>query len=77
MNKDVISGLPLFSRGKVREMYDLGDHLLMVASDRISLFRCCLTDGDSWQGESSNQPVCLLVQSHGRHRSPSHGYDRR
>jgi phosphoribosylaminoimidazole-succinocarboxamide synthase len=38
MNKDVISGLPLFSRGKVREMYDLGDHLLMVASDRISCF---------------------------------------
>jgi phosphoribosylaminoimidazole-succinocarboxamide synthase len=38
MHKDVISGLPLFSRGKVREMYDLGDHLLMVASDRISCF---------------------------------------
>jgi phosphoribosylaminoimidazole-succinocarboxamide synthase len=38
MTKDVISGLPLFSRGKVREMYDLGDHLLMVASDRISCF---------------------------------------
>jgi phosphoribosylaminoimidazole-succinocarboxamide synthase len=38
MSKDVISGLPLFSRGKVREMYDLGAHLLMVASDRISCF---------------------------------------
>jgi len=38
MTKDVISGLPLFSRGKVREMYDLGNHLLMVASDRISCF---------------------------------------
>jgi phosphoribosylaminoimidazole-succinocarboxamide synthase len=30
--------LPLFSRGKVREMYDLGDRLLMVTSDRISAF---------------------------------------
>lgn len=38
MNKDIISGLPLFSRGKVREMYDLGSQLLMVASDRISCF---------------------------------------
>jgi phosphoribosylaminoimidazole-succinocarboxamide synthase len=38
MSKDVISGLPLSRRGKVREMYDLGDHLLMVASDRISCF---------------------------------------
>jgi phosphoribosylaminoimidazole-succinocarboxamide synthase len=30
--------LPLFIRGKVRDVYDLGDHLLMVASDRISAF---------------------------------------
>jgi phosphoribosylaminoimidazole-succinocarboxamide synthase len=30
--------LPLVSRGKVREMYDLGDELLMVASDRISTY---------------------------------------
>lgn len=29
---------PLLRRGKVREMYDLGEHLLMVASDRISAF---------------------------------------
>jgi phosphoribosylaminoimidazole-succinocarboxamide synthase len=33
-----LPGLPLFSRGKVREMIDLGDHLLMVASDRVSAF---------------------------------------
>jgi phosphoribosylaminoimidazole-succinocarboxamide synthase len=30
--------LPLFIRGKVRDVYDLGDKLLMVASDRISAF---------------------------------------
>jgi phosphoribosylaminoimidazole-succinocarboxamide synthase len=30
--------LDLYSRGKVREMYDLGDRLLMVASDRISAY---------------------------------------
>src|SRR5258706_16202804 len=30
--------LPLFIRGKVRDVYDLGDQLLMVASDRISAF---------------------------------------
>jgi phosphoribosylaminoimidazole-succinocarboxamide synthase len=33
-----LAGLPLHSRGKVREMYDLGDRLLMVASDRISAY---------------------------------------
>src|SRR5213078_2412760 len=31
-----VSDLPLVGSGKVREMYDLGDRLLMVASDRIS-----------------------------------------
>jgi phosphoribosylaminoimidazole-succinocarboxamide synthase len=30
--------LPLLAKGKVREMYDLGDELLMVASDRISTY---------------------------------------
>jgi phosphoribosylaminoimidazole-succinocarboxamide synthase len=34
----LIPGLKLFKSGKVREMYDLGDNLLMVASDRISCF---------------------------------------
>jgi phosphoribosylaminoimidazole-succinocarboxamide synthase len=33
-----LAGLDLHSRGKVREMYDLGDRLLMVASDRISAY---------------------------------------
>ncbi|MFP5213293.1 MAG: phosphoribosylaminoimidazolesuccinocarboxamide synthase [Acidobacteriota bacterium] len=31
-------GLKLISRGKVRDIYDLGDALLIVASDRISAF---------------------------------------
>ncbi|MBI4494221.1 MAG: phosphoribosylaminoimidazolesuccinocarboxamide synthase [Chloroflexi bacterium] len=33
-----LPGVPLYARGKVREMYDLGDRLLMVATDRISAF---------------------------------------
>jgi phosphoribosylaminoimidazole-succinocarboxamide synthase len=39
-----IPGLPLFRRGKVRDMYDLGDMLLMVASDRVSAFDVVLPD---------------------------------
>lgn len=40
MTSSVLSTLPLpvFIRGKVRDVYDLGDQLLMVASDRISAF---------------------------------------
>ena len=30
--------LQLLAKGKVREIYDLGDDLLMVASDRISTY---------------------------------------
>ena len=33
-----LDALPLLASGKVREMYDLGDRLLMVASDRISTY---------------------------------------
>jgi phosphoribosylaminoimidazole-succinocarboxamide synthase len=33
-----LSDLPLVASGKVREIYDLGDRLLMVASDRISTY---------------------------------------
>jgi phosphoribosylaminoimidazole-succinocarboxamide synthase len=33
---------PLLRQGKVREIYDLGDHLLLVASDRISAFDCVI-----------------------------------
>ncbi len=38
MAEDTLSGLTLFNRGKVRDIYDLGDKLLLVASDRISAF---------------------------------------
>jgi phosphoribosylaminoimidazole-succinocarboxamide synthase len=33
-----LTDLQLLSSGKVRELYDLGDELLMVASDRISTY---------------------------------------
>lgn len=33
-----LPGIPLFARGKVRDVYDLGDRLLIVATDRISAF---------------------------------------
>ena len=38
MGEKALSGLKLFSRGKVRDIYDLDDKLLLVASDRISAF---------------------------------------
>jgi phosphoribosylaminoimidazole-succinocarboxamide synthase len=47
--KEVVSrtdfpGMRLLKRGKVRDMYDLGENLLMVASDRISAFDVVMPD---------------------------------
>jgi phosphoribosylaminoimidazole-succinocarboxamide synthase len=39
-----LSGYPLFRRGKVRDVYDLGNELLMVASDRISAFDVVMSE---------------------------------
>jgi phosphoribosylaminoimidazole-succinocarboxamide synthase len=33
-----VADLPLIASGKVREMYEMGDRILMVASDRISTY---------------------------------------
>ncbi|HLT17857.1 MAG TPA: phosphoribosylaminoimidazolesuccinocarboxamide synthase, partial [Thermomicrobiales bacterium] len=40
-----ITQLPLFRKGKVRDTYELGDNLLMIATDRISAFDVVLPDG--------------------------------
>jgi phosphoribosylaminoimidazole-succinocarboxamide synthase len=40
-----ISGLPVWRRGKVRDVYDLGDRLLIVATDRLSAFDVVLPTG--------------------------------
>jgi phosphoribosylaminoimidazole-succinocarboxamide synthase len=39
-----LQGLTLRGRGKVRDIYDLGDALLIVASDRISAFDVVMND---------------------------------
>ena len=38
MIDEALSGLRLFNKGKVRDIYDLGENLLLVATDRISAF---------------------------------------
>jgi phosphoribosylaminoimidazole-succinocarboxamide synthase len=38
VSSTVLPGIPFFAQGKVRDIYDLGDQLLLVASDRISAF---------------------------------------
>jgi phosphoribosylaminoimidazole-succinocarboxamide synthase len=46
--------LKLVNRGKVREMYDLGEHLMMVTSDRISAFDVIMDQGIPYKGQVLN-----------------------
>jgi len=45
---------PLLKRGKVRDLYDLGDRLLIVSTDRISAFDVVLPNGIPHKGEALN-----------------------
>ena len=47
--------LPLFIKGKVRDTYRLGDRLLIIATDRISVFDIILPDGIPDKGSVLNQ----------------------
>ncbi|MEY5014897.1 MAG: hypothetical protein RIS92_1255 [Verrucomicrobiota bacterium] len=46
-----LKGLKKVASGKVREIYDLGEWLLMVTSDRISAFDCILPDPVPLKGQ--------------------------
>ncbi|OGX60811.1 MAG: phosphoribosylaminoimidazolesuccinocarboxamide synthase [Omnitrophica WOR_2 bacterium RIFOXYC2_FULL_45_15] len=50
-----LKGLRLFRRGKVRDVYDLGDKLLIISSDRISCFDLVLPTPIPYKGIVLNQ----------------------
>jgi phosphoribosylaminoimidazole-succinocarboxamide synthase len=47
--------LKLINRGKVRDIYDLGEHLLLVTSDRLSAFDVIMNEGIPKKGQVLNQ----------------------
>ena len=50
-----LKGARLSRRGKVRELYDMGSSILLVASDRISAFDVVLSPGIPDKGKILNQ----------------------
>ena len=46
-----LSGVKSFNIGKVRDIYDLGDRLLIVATDRLSAFDVVLPTGIPYKGK--------------------------
>src|ERR1022692_3293335 len=81
---EIVSGLPLtavtsieglpfahLASGKVREIFDLGDALLLVATDRLSAFDVILPDGIPGKGAILTQmsnwwfaQTSALIQNH-------------
>jgi len=64
MGKEVLlstdfKDLKLFKRGKVRDVYDLDDKLLIVSTDRISCFDVVLPCGIPYKGKVLNQLSCF------------------
>jgi len=60
LDKDVLletrlPNVPFYKRGKVRDLYDLGDYLLIVATDRISAFDVVLPTGIPGKGKILTQ----------------------
>ena len=53
--KTDLPGVLLFRRGKVRDVYDLGEHLLIVATDRISAFDVIMPNGIPDKGKILTQ----------------------
>jgi len=53
--KTQLGDIPLLARGKVRDLYAVGDDLLMVATDRISAFDHILATGIPGKGKILTQ----------------------
>jgi phosphoribosylaminoimidazole-succinocarboxamide synthase len=59
MNSNIITttnfeDLKLFKRGKVRDIYDLGEYYLLISSDRISAFDVIMNEGIPDKGKVLN-----------------------
>ena len=49
--------------GKVRDVYNLGDRLAMVATDRISAFDVILPEGIPYKGQMLNQIAAKFLDA--------------
>ena len=54
-----LPGVKLFSQGKVRDVYELGDKLLIVATDRLSAFDVVMREGIPDKGRVLTQLSCF------------------
>ena len=72
-----LPGVKLHGRGKVRDIYDLGEHFLIVATDRLSAFDVVLPTPIPNKGKVLNQMSAFWFDSLQGLRSQSRGVDTR
>ena len=65
-----LPGVPKICSGKVREVFDIGETLLIVATDRISAFDCIFPDPIPGKGEILTQLSAFWFQKF--HQVPNH-----
>ncbi|MCS7036041.1 MAG: phosphoribosylaminoimidazolesuccinocarboxamide synthase [Saprospiraceae bacterium] len=58
-----LPGQTAFYRGKVRDVYTLGDHLVVVATDRISAFDCILPRPIPYKGAVLNHLAAYFLEA--------------
>src|SRR5260370_14217178 len=66
-----LPGIPKVKSGKVRDIFDLGDRLLFVATDRISAFDCIMPNGIPRKGEVLTQ-ISYFWFAHTQSFQPNH-----
>ncbi|HEV2382729.1 MAG TPA: phosphoribosylaminoimidazolesuccinocarboxamide synthase [Terriglobia bacterium] len=60
MRQSMLPGMTLFSRGKVRDVYEAGENqLLVIATDRLSAFDVVMEQGIPSKGAVLNQITCF------------------
>lgn len=62
LSKVELPGIPKLRSGKVREVFDLGENLLFVATDRLSAFDVVLPDPIPFKGAVLNQISAFWFQ---------------
>jgi phosphoribosylaminoimidazole-succinocarboxamide synthase len=66
-----LPGIKKLRSGKVREVFDLGQRLLFVATDRISAFDCVMPNGIPRKGEVLTQ-ISYFWFDQTKHLTPNH-----
>src|SRR5258706_12920072 len=77
--KSELAGVKLAGRGKVRDVYEVGDALLIISTDRISAFDHVLPNGIADKGKVLNQISLFwfeMMSGFVRHHVREHDVDR-